>query len=87
VIRRLPWFKILAIAQIALLAWRHLRGLSPTERRRMAELVRRGRKLGPAERRELRELVSKLELRAFAGGAASRLSPVALPRWLRGRLP
>jgi hypothetical protein len=36
------------------------------------------------ERRELRELVAKLDPRAFAGGAADRLSPVPLPKRLTG---
>ena len=86
VIKRLPFFKILAIGQVALLVRRHLRGLSRDERRRLAELARRGTKLTPAERAELRTLVGKLEPRAFAIGAANHISPVPLPRWLRGKL-
>jgi hypothetical protein len=35
-------------------------------------------------REELRDLVEKLDLRAFAGGAASRLSPVPLPKRVSG---
>jgi hypothetical protein len=86
VIKRLPFFKILAIAQVALLVRRHLRGLSRDERRRMAELARHGTKLTPAERAELRTLVGKLEPRVFVIGAANHISPVPLPRRLLGKL-
>jgi hypothetical protein len=86
VIKRLPFFKILAIAQIALLARRHLRGLSRADRRRLTELARRGTKLTAAERTELRGLVAKFEARAFAVGAADHISPFPLPRWLVAKL-
>ena len=86
VIQRLPFFKILAIAQVVLLVRRHLRGLSRDERRRMAALARHGTHLTPDERAELRTLVGKLEPRAFAVGAANHISPVPVPRWLLGRL-
>jgi hypothetical protein len=76
--RRLPFFRILAIAQLALTARRHLRALTPGERRRMAELARRGRSLTPEERDELRGLVGKLEPRAFAGAVADAFSPIPL---------
>lgn len=81
---RLPFFKFLAIAQIALLAGKHVRHLDAKERRRMASLVRKGMGASPAERKELRGLVDKLDLRALAGGAASRLSPIPLPKRLTG---
>jgi len=81
---RLPFFKVLAIGQIALLARRHLRHLDAAERRRLAELVRRGRGATDAEKAELRALVGKLDLRGLAGGAASRLSPVPLPKRFTG---
>jgi len=84
-VRRLPFFKIFAIAQLALLARRHLTALSPADRRRLAELARRGRSLTPEERGELRALVSRLEPRAFAMGAADRLSPIGLRRFGLGR--
>jgi hypothetical protein len=82
-VSRIPFFKLLAILQIVMLARRHVTRLSPTERRRMADLVRRGPKLSKAERRELRELAAKLEPIAFARGAAARMSPVSMGR--RGR--
>jgi hypothetical protein len=84
--RRLPFLKVLAIVQLALLARRHLQALSPAERRRMTELARRGRGLTPAERTELRELAGKLEPRAFAGAIADAFSPIPLSgRVIRGR--
>jgi hypothetical protein len=85
VITRLPFFKILAIAQIALLARRHLRGLSKADRRRMTELARRGTKLTADERAELRALVGKLEPTSFALRAADHMSPVPLPRRFVGK--
>lgn len=84
-IRRLPFFKVLALGQVALLAFNHLKRLTPAERRRLASLVRRGWKLDAAEKRELREIVRKLETRSFAFGAADRFSPVPLPKRLMGR--
>jgi hypothetical protein len=84
-IRRLPFFRVLALAQVALLARRHLQQLEPHERRRLAGLVRRGRSLQPAEREELRTLVGKLDPRAFALGAADTVSPWPLPRRFTGR--
>lgn len=79
--RRLPFFKVLAVFQLVLLARRHFGALSPAERQRVAELARRARRLTPAEREELRALALKLEPRAFAGAAANHLSPLPLPRW------
>ena len=86
VARRLPFLKVLAIVQLALLARRHLQAVSPADRRRMMELARRGHRLSPAERDELRALAGKLEPRAFAGAMADALSPVPLSgRIIRGR--
>jgi hypothetical protein len=85
-VRRLPWFKVLAAVQLALLARRHFGALSAAELRRMAELARRGHKLSGPERSEFLDLAAKLEPRAFAGAAADKLSPVPLPkRVTRGR--
>lgn len=82
--RQVPIFKLLALAQVGLLARRHLKRLGPGDARRLAALVRRGRSLDPAEKAELRTLTAKLEPRAFAGAAADRLSPIPLPRRLTG---
>jgi hypothetical protein len=80
--RRVPFFRVLAIGKAALLARRHLRRLEPSERRRLTELLRRPHRLSAAERDELRELVAKLEPRAFAIAAANEISPIRFPRWL-----
>lgn len=82
--RFVPILRVLEIAEVALLARRHLQRLSPGEARRIAELVRRGRSLSPQEKAELRTLTAKLEPRAFAGAAVAHLSPVPLPRRLTG---
>ena len=83
-LRRLPMLKLLAIAEIALLARDHMSMLDAPERRRLLQLVRqaRGRRsnLTAAERDELTMLLMKAEPRRFAGVAVDRLSPVPLPR-------
>lgn len=89
-LRRLPVFKLLALAEIAMLARTHFSRLDATERSRLVELVRTGRgrsrNLAAAEREELAALVAKLEPRRFAGMAADKLSPVPLPRrFVEGR--
>jgi hypothetical protein len=81
-LRRMPFFRVLAIAQTVLLARRHLQKLEPVDRRRLGELVRRGRRMTAAEREELRRLLAKLEPRAFAFATADAFSPVPIPRWL-----
>ena len=81
-LKRLPIFRLLAIGEMAVVTRRHMQHLDPQERRRLAALVRRGRALTPEERKELRVLVGKLDMRAFAGSAVSRLSPVPLPKRL-----
>jgi hypothetical protein len=81
-VKRLPVVRLLAIAELAAVANKHVHHLSPAERRRLMELVRKGRGFSPKERAELRELVAKLEPRAFAGSAAERISPLPLPRRL-----
>ena len=78
-VRRLPWLQLISLLEVALLARRHLAALTPAERRRLADLVRRARRLSAPERQELRVLAAKLELREFATGAASRLSPLRVP--------
>jgi len=84
-LRHMPLWRILAIAKTVLLAHRHFRRLDAADRRRMSELVRRGRGMSRAERDELRRLLAKLEPRSFAFAAASAFSPVRLPRRLAGR--
>ena len=72
------WFRILLIAQLALLARRHVKLLEPDERARLARLVReskgRPRKnLSENEREEMLRLVRKLEPGEFGRTAAGRL--------------
>lgn len=88
--RTIPIVQLWTIANLALLAGRHAAKLDGAERRRLADLVRRGRgrpsRLSTGEREELHRLVAKLEPRLFLGSAASRLSPAPLPdRLLYGR--
>jgi hypothetical protein len=86
-LKRLPVLKLLAIGEIALLARMHATKLTPAERRRLFELVRKGRgrpsRLSDDERDELQLLVAKAEPRIFAGEVADKLSPVPLPRRLK----
>jgi hypothetical protein len=85
-LRRVPVVKLLAAAEVALLARDHVQRLSGAERRRLVTLVRTGRgrrsRLTAAQRRELEELLGKLEPRLLVGEAVDRLSPVPLPRRL-----
>lgn len=85
-LRRIPMLKLLAVAEIALLARDHVSRLDAAERRRLLALVTkargRRRNLTRDERDELATLVAKAEPRRFAGLVADRLSPVPLPRRL-----
>lgn len=82
--RYMPIYKVIAVAQMALLARDHVTRLEPQERRRLTELLRRRRELDETERDELRVLTAKLAPKEFAGMAVHRLSPVPLPRRLTG---
>lgn len=85
-LKRLPVMKLLALGEIAILARRHIELLEPEERRRLLELVRKGRgqrkNLSRKEQEELTALVATIEPRRFALLAADKLSPVPLPRRL-----
>jgi hypothetical protein len=80
VLRGLPVARLLALAEIVLLAREHVTKLEPHERRRIAELVVRGkgrtRNLTPRERSELAMLVAKTEPRLFAKNALKKISPI-----------
>lgn len=82
-VKRLPVMKLLALGEIAILARTHLELIEPDERRRLVELVRKGKgrrvNLSAAERDELTQLVAKVEPRRFALLAADKLSPVPIP--------
>jgi hypothetical protein len=85
-LRLIPFYRVLALGQTVLRARRHWRGLEPNDRRRLRELVMRGRNMTPAEREEMRRILAKLEPRAFALATANAFSPVRMPRWLVTRL-
>jgi hypothetical protein len=82
-LRRVPALKLLAVAELTLLAREHLLRLTPQERRRVIALMRAGRvrrrNLSAEERAELAWLIAKTQPRAFAGQAAAKLSPWPLP--------
>ena len=68
------WFRVLAVAKIALLVRHHLRLLEPDERGRLARLVtqskgRPKKNLSANERQELLRLVNKLEPGRFGRDA------------------
>jgi hypothetical protein len=85
-LRRVPLLKLLAAANIAMLARDHVMRLRPHERQRLVELVRIGasrrRHLSEEEREELAMLVARMEPRLLAGHAVDELSPFPLPRRL-----
>jgi ribosomal protein L32E len=80
VFKRIPFFKLLALTQIAMLARQHFRRLDANERRRLVDLVRHPRGLTAADKAELKGLVAKLEPGAFAGNAARRAAPLGRRR-------
>jgi hypothetical protein len=75
-LRKLPAARLVILGELLLLAREHLQKLEPSERRRMLELVRRGRgrprNLSDRDRRELARLVEKAQPRQFMGTAVKR---------------
>lgn len=72
------WLRVLAVAQVALLARRHLQLLEPDERSRLAKIVAKSKgrprkNLSANEREEMLRLVRKLEPGDFGRGAFSRV--------------
>ncbi len=89
-LRRLPVMYLLIAGEILMLLRNHIERLEPRERRRLLTLLRsaRGRpsNLSDRERKEFSRLIAKAEPMLFAASAASKLSPVKVPkRVLRGR--
>jgi hypothetical protein len=82
-LRRLPMLRLLALAEVVLLAQQHIERLTPAERRRVVQLVRLGRgrtgNLSERERTELSGLVHKAEPRTFVAEAVQKVSPVPIP--------
>lgn len=83
--KKLPLFRLVALAQVGLLARRHLGALSPAERRRLLELGRRPHRLSDKERTELKRIAAKLEPRTFAEHAFRTVSPFGGGRRRRRR--
>jgi hypothetical protein len=77
---------VLLLAEVALVAGRHIGRLDGAQRRRLVGLLARSRgrpsSLGAGERRELAYLLARLEPRLFFATAVRRLSPVPLPKRL-----
>lgn len=75
------WGRIMLVAEVALIAKRHLDKLGPGEVGELRELLvkSRGRpgNLSPRERTRIRVLVTKLEPGAFAKSAAATSVPRA----------
>jgi hypothetical protein len=75
-LRGLPAARLIILGELLLLVREHLLKLDPQERRRVVELVRRGRgrprNLSERERRELARLLEKAEPRTFLSSAAKR---------------
>jgi hypothetical protein len=90
-IRKIPAARLMAVAEVLMLARQHLMKLEPHERRRIVELVRRGRgrpgHLSERERRELARLVEKTEPREFAKSAMKKVAGISLPRSGRSSKP
>lgn len=82
-LKAIPVARLLAAAEVALLVRQHIMRLDPDERRRVIQLVRKGRgrpsNLSDRERRELARLVQKMEPRVFVDSATKRLTGVSLP--------
>jgi hypothetical protein len=88
--RGVPVARLLLVAEVAILAQRHLGKLDRVQRRRLFTLLVRARgrprSLTPAERREVGYLAARLEPRLLLGTAVRRVSPVPVPkRLLYGR--
>lgn len=73
--KTIPLLRFAVIGQLGLLAYRHVKVLTPTEQRRLVELARRPHKLSAPERAELKSLSAKLEPGAFARSAVGTVSP------------
>ena len=80
VFKRIPYLKLIALAQIAMLARQHYQRPNADERQRLLALVRHPRDMTPTDRDELKGLVTKMEPGAFAGSAARHASPFGRKR-------
>ncbi len=82
-LRQLPVARLLALAELAILAREHYSKLKPQDRRRILELVRRthGRpaNLTRRERAELAALLAKTDPRLFMESAVRKLTGFSVP--------
>jgi hypothetical protein len=82
-LRSFPAARLIVLGELLILAREHLQKLEPQERRRIFELVRRGRgrprNLSERDRRELARLIEKAEPREFMGNAFKRVVGFGLP--------
>ena len=79
------WLRVLAVAQVAILARRHVQLLEPDERGRLAKLVAKSkgrprRNLSANERQEMLRLVRKAEPGQFGRRAISHVRSGPLRR-------
>jgi hypothetical protein len=83
-LKAFPVFRLLALAEVLILANTHFQRLTAPERNRLFELVKtsRGRRgnLSEGERQELAGLINKMEPRLFAGSAIGKVSPFPIPK-------
>ncbi len=91
ILRKFPVARVMALAELLLIARQHFMKLEPQERHRLVFLVRRGRgrpsNLTERERRELARLVQKAEPREFANTAMKRLVGIPVPGSKKSRDP
>jgi hypothetical protein len=89
IVKKIPMARMLILAELIVLLREHMSKLQPHERRRLLELIRRGRgrpsSLSARERRELADLIAKAEPRAFVNLAAQKVTGVPVPGGKRGR--
>ena len=80
VFKRIPLLKLMALAQLGMLAHQHYKRLNPTERKRLVALMKHPRSMSSTDRSELKGLVAKMEPGAFAGSAARHANPFGKKR-------
>jgi hypothetical protein len=78
-IKAIPVFRLLLIAELAIVLRQHYLLLDKDERRRLRQLLVRGPRMTQTEREEMKRLLGKLRPRLLAGAAVEKLSPVPLP--------
>jgi hypothetical protein len=88
-LRKLPYARLVALAELLILAREHVIRLEPDERRRLVELVRLSRfhpgGLTQRERREFTALLAKAEPQLFLNRAAQKMTGVPIPRKRRDK--